>query len=325
MLRRYFAANSTIVLILLAMIPGVVSAQESDLRPLFQLLGSDAPYSFPERAVVGPSGNIYVLDTRLSNIFFLDFRQSRVTALCGPGALGPVSDMTVDSKENIWVLDGRSPRITKLDRQCAVQTQFISHRLPLRIGANSFGEVIVLTGEGESLFDIFSADGKLLRSFGKRIEYNSAGATAELSDGHIVPDKSGGFYFSFNYPPLIQHYGRTGRLLQEFRPESNINIGPAHVSARRQGSAIAVTSQYQILVLDMAVDRRGKLYLLMSGKNKFQALNEGSSTLAVVANAGHTLKTVSLQSNFHRLMVGDNNLYLLRNREPLMLDAYPIP
>jgi hypothetical protein len=37
------------------------------------------------------------------------------------------------------------------------------------------------------------------------------------------------------------------------------------------------------------------------------------------------LKKVSLENNFHRLAVGNNNLFLLRNREPLKLDAYPMP
>lgn len=325
MLRRNFVVNWIIIFAFAVMMPGGLFAQEANLRPLFQIIGSDAPYSFPEKAVVGSSGNIYILDTRLSNIFFLNISRNRVNALCSPGALGLVSDMTVDSKGNIWVLDARSPRVTKLDHQCRIQSQFTSRRLPLKIGANSFGELLVLTGEGESLFDLFSADGKLLRSFGKRMDYGNPTANAELSDGRIVPDKSGGFYFSFNYPPLIQHFGRTGRLLREFRPESPVAIEPASVSARRQGNSVAVISKYQILVLDMAVDARGKLYLLMSGKNKFQAINQGTSNLTVLANTGQTLKKLSLQSNFQRLAVGSNNLYLLRNRNSLALDAYPMP
>lgn len=311
--------------LLLALLPVGVCAQDTQLRSLVEMLGSNAPYSFPEKIVVGPRGNAYVLDTRLSNIFFLDMEAGRVSAVCPPGSLGPISDMSVAPQGNIWVLDARSPKVTSLDRQCAPQTQFMARRTPLKLAVNSFGEILVLTAEGESLFDLYGRDGNLLRSFGKRFDYGDSTANAELSDGRIIPDRAGGFYFSFNYPPLVQHYTRTGAVVSEFKPESGVVIEPPKVTARRQGQAVAVNAKYQIVVLDMAADGRGRLYLLMSGKNKFQALTQGTPSLMVTTAAGRALKKVSLESNFHRLAVGSNNLLLLRNREPLKLDAYPMP
>lgn len=325
MLRLTFTCLLAAAFVLLASPLVGVPAQEVKLRSSGEVLGSDAPYSFPEKIVVGPRGNAYLLDTQLSNIFFLDMEGGKVGAVCPAGSLGLLSDMSIDPQGNIWVLDARSPKITKLNPQCVPETQFMASRVPLKIAVNSFGEVLVLTAEGEPLFDLYSRDGKLLRSFGKRFDYGNSTENAELSDGRIVPDRAGGFYFSFNYPPLVQHYTRTGTLASEFKPESDVAIEPPQVTARRQGPLVAVAAKYQIVVLDMASDGRGRLYLLISGKNKIQALTQGTPNLTVTTDAGRTLKKVSLENSFHRLAVGSNNLLLLRNREPLKLDEYPMP
>lgn len=323
--RLLFTSLSAACLALLIPTALHLRAQETRLSPIVEVLGADAPYSFPEKIVVGPRGNPYVLDTRLSNVFLLDMQANRVLPVCRPGSLGLLSDMSVDSQGNIWVLDARSPTVTSLDRQCTPRRQFTARGIPLRIAANSFGEVLVLTGEGESLFDLYSADGRLLRSFGRRFDYGNPTANAELSDGHIIPDKLGGFYFSFNYPPLVQHYRRTGELVSEFKPEPGVAIEAPNVTARKQGRVVAVDAKYQIAVLDMAVDGRGRLYLLMSGQNKFQALTQGTTNMVVTTDTGRTLKRTSLESNFQRIAAGRGNLFLLRNRESLKLDAYPMP
>jgi hypothetical protein len=89
---------------------------------------------------------------------------------------------------------------------------------------------------------------------------------------------------------------------------------------------VAVSSKYQILVLDMALDRRGRLHLLMSGKNKFQALTQGSRKLVVSTNKGQVLGRFDIQeSSFHRLGAGADVLYLLRNRRPSRLEMYTLP
>jgi hypothetical protein len=290
------------------------------------VLGNDAPYSYPHKIVVGPGGDLYIPDTELFNIFHIEKKSGRVSRLCKPGALGALSDMAVDARGNIWQLDAYKLRVVKLNRRCEAQTNFAVGRTPMRVQVNSFGEVIVLTGEGEMLFDVYSADGKLLRSFGKRISYGDRLTDNELSDGHMVADASGGFYFSFNYPPLIQHYARSGRLLGEFKPETNFNLSPPSVTSQKQGSQLIVSSKYQIAVLDMAVDKQGRLYLLMSGQNKFQALTQGSRKLLVVSNKGKTLRKFDLQEDaFHRLAAGSDDLYLLRNRRALRLEMYGLP
>ena len=94
-----------------------------------------------------------------------------------------------------------------------------------------------------------------------------------------MPDRAGGFFFSFNYPPLIRHYGRHGKLIGEFKPESDVAIGPPNVSIRKLGNSMVVRSIYQILVLDMAIDAQGRLFVLLSGQNKIPALNEGTRKL----------------------------------------------
>jgi hypothetical protein len=59
--------------------------------------------------------------------------------------------------------------------------------MPLRIATNTAGELIVLNGAGEHLFELYGSDGKLLRGFGKRLDYKDETTNNELSDGRIAP------------------------------------------------------------------------------------------------------------------------------------------
>ena len=302
-------------------LPGIAFSQAT-VKAHSQLLGAEAPFSFPESLVAGPLGSVYLLDTDLSTLFLIDTRINKLNRICGPEKLLSPSDLAVDAKGNLWVLSAFRSRISRLNRKCETQTEITSKSLPLKIASNRFGEVIVLNGSGANLFEIYAADGKFLRGFGKRLDYREETTNSELSDGHIAPDRTGGFYFSFNYPPLIRHYGRQGNLIGEFRPESDVDIGPPNVSVRKVGKSTTVRSTYQILVLDLTVDRQGRLYLLLSGKNKIPALTEGTRKLAVLAADGRVLKKAELEYNFHRLVAGSSQLYLLRNRKPIRLDTY---
>lgn len=301
-------------------------AQQSGLRSRGTVLGNDAQYSFPEKIIVGPRGDLYILDTELANVFHIDMRNGNVSRLCKPGALNAISDLAVGARGDLWALDAYRLKVIRLNQRCEAQSSFAVNRTPMRLHANAFGEVIVLTGEGEALFDVYGADGKVIRSFGKRPAYGDRLTDNELSDGRIASDAAGGFYFSFNYPPLIQHYSRAGRLLGEFKPESDVAIGRPDVSSRRQGNQLIVSSKYQILVLDMAVDRRGRLHLLLSGKDKIPALTQGSRKLLVVSGGGKTLAKYDVKEDaFHRVAAGDGILYLLRNRRALRLEMYALP
>jgi DNA-binding beta-propeller fold protein YncE len=291
---------------------------QTTLKAHSNLLNAEAPISFPETLVVGPQGDVYVLDTNLSTLFALETQTGKLKRICGAEKLASPADIAVDRKGNLWVLSMLHSKIFKLNSQCDVQTEIVSRQLPLKIATNSFGEVVVLTGNGNNLFEIYGPDGKFLRAFGQRLDYKDS----ELSDGRIASDRAGGFFYSFNYPPLIRHYGRQGKLISEFKPESDVEIAPASISVRKRGNSMVVNSSYQILVLDMTVDSQGRLYLLLSGKHKVPALSEGTRKLAVVAGSGRVLKTVHLEYNFHRLVSGNRRLYLLRNRKPLRLDAY---
>jgi len=309
-----------------ALIAGSVAAGQlagqTTRKARSQLLTSQVPFSFPEKLLVGARGNIYLLDTDLSSLFTLNTSSGEMARLCGPDKLSAPSDIALDPKGSIWVLSAFRSKVSKLTPDCRVESEIVSRRMPLRIHINSFGELIVLNGIGEALFELYGSDGKLQRAFGQRLDYRDETANQELSDGHIVPDKSGGFFFSFNYPPLIRHYGRSGNVISEFKPESDIAIAPPDVSVRKQGNSVVVKSRYQILVLDMAVDAQGRLYLLLSGMNKIPALTQGTPKLAVFSGAGKLLKQVTLEYNFHRVAIGRGSMYLLRNRAPMRLDAY---
>jgi hypothetical protein len=297
---------------------------ETTVRSRAQLLGSEAKISFPERFVLTRSGQAYLLDTDLSTLFTVHNKDGRINRVCGSEALSAPADMSVDRNGNVWVLSVVHSKIVKLTSSCQVLAQIASRNMPLRIATNTAGELIVLNGVGEHLFELYGSDGKLLRGFGRRLDYNDETTNSELSDGRIAPDNLGGFFFSFNYPPLIRRYARNGSLISEFKPESEIAIDPPNISVRKQGNSTVVRARYQILVLDMAADARGRLFLLLSGKNKVPALTEGTQKLMVLADNGRVLKRALLENNFHRLAISNGRLYLLRNRMPFRLDEYPM-
>lgn len=297
---------------------------ETSLRSRAQLLDTETRISFPERLFVTPTGKAYLLDTDLSTLFTVNNKDGGIKRMCGSEALSAPADISIDRHGNVWVLSVLHSKIVRLTPTCHAQTQILSRNMPLRIATNTAGELIVLNGAGEHLFEMYGPDGKLLRGFGKRLDYKDETTNSELSDGRIAPDTSGGFFFSFNYPPLIRRYARNGNLISEFKPESEIPIDLPNVSVRQQGNSTVVRARYQILVLDMAADARGRLFLLLSGKNKVPALTEGSQKLVVVDGDGRVLKRALLENNFHRLAISNGRLYLLRNRMPFRLDEYPL-
>jgi len=328
--RSYLASLLYLVLVSVCVIApsdcqlaGGQTRSETTIRARAQLLGADAKISFPEKLAVAPSGQTYLLDTDLSTLFAV-YKNGQINRVCGSDSLAAPADMTVDRQGNVWALSAVHSKIVKLTATCQPQVQIVSRNMPLRIACNTAGEVILLNGVGEHLFELYRPDGKLLRAFGQRLDYKDETTNSELSDGRFAPDNSGGFFFSFNYPPMIRHYSRNGTLISEFKPESEIPIDPPNISVRKQSNSTVVRARYQILVLDIAVDARGRLFLLLSGKNKVPALTEGTPKLVVINQNGRVLKSALLENNFHRLAISNGSLYLLRNRMPFRLDQYPL-
>lgn len=317
--------------VIIVLCVGLVSASAQQQATKLQLIGTiarEAPYSFPQKLTLDRFGNLYILDSTLSNVFRakLSGKRTEMSPLCSPRTPVAAADLSVEGSGNMWLLATNGSRIVRIDQSCKVQKSFDSKRPAHAIQVNTAGEVVVLTSSGDALFDLYDQNGVLLRSFGRRPSYGDPISDGELSNGRLAADKTGGFYFSFNYPPLVQHYGRDGQLLGEFKPPSDLYIAPANVKSQRQGNAMSLRADYQILVLDMTIDNRGRLIFLLSGKPKYQALTQGSQTLLVTGSRGTVLRKAMIEDvAFHRLAAGPNGLYLLRNREGVRLDKYQLP
>jgi hypothetical protein len=322
MRRKSFSFACCLLLVVFAAFQA--TAQEA-LRAHAEVLNASAPFTYPASVAVGPDHNLYFVDPVLSSLFVHNVKTGNIKRLCAPESLGtPVTDIAVGTKGQIWVLNQRDSKVRRLSPRCVVETEFKVSLIAREIATNVFGELILLNTTGRWLFDLFSVDGKLLRSFGERIDYGEEITTQELNDGNFAADSAGGFFFSFNYPPLVRHYSRSGRLLAEFKPESDVPIAPPDIRVGGSGGSISVTAKYQILVLDIAADKQERLYLLISGKNKGPALLYGTAKLRILTKTGRTLKNVTLEDSFHRLAAGDKSLYLLRNRKPFRVDEYVV-
>lgn len=318
------AVSSLTAMMLLILICIVGQAQSIQIKSMGTVLGPDAPYIFPEKIVAGPKGDFYILDAASRSIFWGAMKENKIFRMCKPDSFGLIADIAVDVKDDVWILEARNSRVVKINKRCEPVMTFAPARASLRIAVNIFGEIAVLKGLGEQLFDLYDANGKLIRSFGQRLSYDSPAADYELSYGHLVSDKSGGFYFSFNYPPLIRHYGRSGKLFREIKPRSDIQIGPPNVITRQSGNFVALIPDYQVLVLDITIDDHGRLYFLTSGEKKAQALRRGTQKLFVTSSQGKILQEFILQEDFyHRLAAASSkSLFLLRNRKPFRLERY---
>lgn len=315
------------VAVLLGSLSGAMGQQQIvNLRSAGTIVGAGS-YSFPEKITLDARGNLYLFDSSLSNVFVVNAQRGRqVTTLCSPRTPVAASDISVERGGEVWILDSMASKIIKLDRNCKTQKSFVVRHPALALQVNSSGEVVVLTSVGGSLFDLYDQSGTLLRSFGQRFSYGNPLADGELSNGHMVADRTGGFYFSFNYPPLVRHYGRDGKLLGEFKPVTDVSIGAPNVSSQRQGNRVTLRSNYQIWILDMTLDERGRLIFLLSGKPKSQAMRQGSQTLLVTSANGRVLRRLVIEdTSFHRLVAGRAALYLLRNRDGVRLDKYDLP
>src|SRR5215216_3987057 len=113
-----------------------LQAQET-VRAHSEVLGTNAPFSFPEKVAVGPKNDVYFLDTTLSSIFLQDLKSGNIKPLCGAEAIRSPSDMSVDSKGQLWVLSHNGSKISKLTRQCAVSQEITLPNLSLRIETNA--------------------------------------------------------------------------------------------------------------------------------------------------------------------------------------------
>src|SRR5215216_5787348 len=90
-----------------------IQAQET-VRAHSEVLGTNAPFSFPEKVVVGRSNDIYLLDTTLPSIFVQDLKSGNIQTLCGVEALRSPSDMSVDSRGELWLLSHNGSKLSKL-------------------------------------------------------------------------------------------------------------------------------------------------------------------------------------------------------------------
>jgi hypothetical protein len=279
-------------------------------------VGHNSAFEGPDRFSLDSKGNLIVLDPKLSTVFKLD---PKGKALWSARSAAPyikrfdlLADIAVDSSDQVWVLDAGTKMICLFSPAGEVVRTFAVERQPRRFAVLRSGELVVNVGLGSSLFDVYSQDGKRLRSFGERERYASDTSDFELNTGNMAAGPHGEVYIALASPPVIRAYAAgTGKLLWQtdipfFPPLKAPNIKTTSLG----NGQIAASFEYQIASLDLAVDRQGRLLCLVGGMQRGLA-RQGSTRMDLFSPRGLRLGSVTLPVAAARLGSHQQLLYLL--------------
>lgn len=296
-----------------------LAAKISPLNSVFKgAVGTNFAFEWPDRFALDSKGNLIVLDPKQSTVFKLD---PKGKVLWSTRSAPPyvkrfelLEDVAVDTSNQIWVLDAGHKLLCNFSPEGQMLGAVAIERTPRRFTIASTGELVVNGGLSPMLFDVYSKEGKLLRSFGKREPYRTDTMDYELNTGNMAAGPHGEVYISLASPPVIRAYSAaSGKLLWQtdipFFPPLKV---PDIQTKSLPDGKVAVNFDYQIASLDLAVDREGRLLCLVGGMNRV-ALREGSKRLDLYSTTGQRLGSVDLPVAAVRLASRLQDLYLLED------------
>jgi outer membrane protein assembly factor BamB len=296
-----------------------LSAKISPLNSVFKgTAGSNFAFEWPDRFALDSKGNLIVLDPKQSTVFKLD---PNGKVLWSTRSAPPyvkrfdlLEDVAVDASDQVWVLDAGHKLLCSFTPEGQVSGTVAFERTPRRFTVTSEGELVVNGGLSHSLFDVYSQEGKLLRSFGKRESYRTDTMDYELNTGNMAAGPHGEVYISLASPPVIRAYAAaSGKLLWQadipFFPPLK---APDIQTKSLPNGQVGANFDYQIASLDLAVDRQGRLLCLVGGMNR-ALLREGSKRLDLYSAAGQRLGSVDLPVAAVRLASRRQSLFLLED------------
>ncbi len=189
--------------------------------------------SFFGRVKKDAEGNFYVLKENDHSIVVYDSRmrfKHRIGSIGqGPGELRSPLDFAIDDSGFLYVADTLNSRIQIFSKEGKFIRSIDINDKPNYIAANHKGEIFVISrAPKDKIINVYSREGKLLRSFGEPVKIDFADLTDEelpdyfkksliaiYSMGPLNVDKEGNLYLGFDGLPLFRKYDSSGRLLLE--------------------------------------------------------------------------------------------------------------
>jgi len=188
---------------------------------LIQIL-ADFKFEQPKGIEVDGKGNLYILEQKNQRISVfnknLEYLYSFPEVGLEAGALHYPEDFAIRGDE-CYILHDKKVTVFRTDGTFIREFSIQSVRTTLRnMAINAAGEIFVQSFENNSIINVYSKKGKLIRSFGKYLEpfdELTNAARIFMNMASFCFDNADNLYIAFRYYPLIRKYDRDGKLLFE--------------------------------------------------------------------------------------------------------------
>ncbi len=296
---------------------GQLRSERSQLKIERTLIDSpiiETPIIYPEKIVTGPQGQIYLLDTELDRIFLFSETSGELKPLKlrTPDKFD-MADLFVDKNNTLWILDSQNNGVQAFKADGTRILTFRCSNLVRSIGVLDNGQIVVQTGTGPHLFEVYTPKGTPVKTFGERKPASSEAEGYWLNLGwmKVAGDK---IYFCFAYPYEVRCYNASGTLF--WTHTLPLDLPKPQISV--VGSSASVNMSLSSLTI--APDRRGRIYVLVSGETRLKALDTGANRVDIISREG-TIASYSLPHSYNYMSVSGARLLLLKNRKLLRIDT----
>jgi len=167
-------------------------------------------------------GNIYVSDSRNHSILKFDslgkFLKKIGRKGQGPGELSNPRYICCDDRNNLIVYDSNNRRIQIFSPEGEYLKNFKIFKRFCSMASDDQGLIYASTNSMEGpLIEVLDRGGKLVNSFGERIEFRHN--TRSHNDVHISINTKGELFIAWQYFPIVRRYSKEGNLLSEYKVE----------------------------------------------------------------------------------------------------------
>lgn len=195
--------------------PDAIEMKETHLLPKMADEQEDHYLWNPVRLDLDTAGNIYITDWRANSLMKYDAKGSFIKKIGksgqGPGDLSYPRDIRI-IKDRIMVAEGNF-RIQLFDLDGNSKKIIPLFKSFVNIDMDESEAIYGITNSSNHLVEELSPDGKLIRSFGDKLDIKNLNFS---SDGNIFINKNKEIVIVFRFFPIIRRYSKAGALLAEY-------------------------------------------------------------------------------------------------------------